>query len=238
MNRRLAQLALATTACLLAAVITGCDGSLMIPLPEQPSTPAEEVVGPITLESVEVEEYKGAKLGSVEDFRENSIKGPQEVDLEKYRLKVVGNVEEPLSLTYDEVLERQRYQKLVRMNCVEGWSVDVLWEGVKLTDLLDQAGYDPDSEIVIFRCYDGYSTSLPLDYVRDNDILFAYKMNGIEMPPERGFPFQVVAEDRYGYKWAKWVTEIEVSDDVAFKGYWESRGYRNDAFLPGEEPAE
>ena len=47
--------------------------------------------------------------------------------------------------------------------------------------------------------------------------------------PERGYPFQVVAEDKLGYKWAKWVTGIEVSNDADYRGYWESRGYDNDA---------
>ena len=82
---------------------------------------------------------------------------------------------------------------------------------------------------MIFRCADGYSTSLPLDYVVDRDILLAYKMNGVDLPPERGYPFQVVAEDKWGYKWAKWVTAIEVSNDTDFRGYWEQRGYDNDA---------
>ncbi len=52
-------------------------------------------------------------------------------------------------------------------------------------------------------------------------------MNGLTLPEARGFPFQVVAEDKWGYKWAKWVTSIELSDNPNFKGYWESRGYNN-----------
>ena len=59
----------------------------------------------------------------------------------------------------------------------------------------------------------------------------AYKMNEISLPSERGFPFQLVAESKWGYKWIKWVTEIELSDDVNYKGYWESRGYSNEADL-------
>jgi DMSO/TMAO reductase YedYZ molybdopterin-dependent catalytic subunit len=56
-------------------------------------------------------------------------------------------------------------------------------------------------------------------------------MNGVVLPPERGFPFQVVAESKLGCKWAKWVTGIEVSNDSSFRGFWESRGYDNDADL-------
>ncbi len=97
------------------------------------------------------------------------------------------------------------YEKVVTLDCVEGWSVDILWEGVLLSDVLSEAGATGDgASVVIFRCADGYSTSLPLDYLTENDILLAYRMNGVELPPERGFPFQLVAEDRWGYKWAKW----------------------------------
>jgi DMSO/TMAO reductase YedYZ molybdopterin-dependent catalytic subunit len=125
------------------------------------------------------------------------------------------------------------FQKVTTLNCVEGWSVTYLWQGVRIKDLLAKAGSDPTAKVVIFRCYDGYTTSLPLDYIVKNNILLAYRMNGITMLPERGFPFQVVAEDRFGYKWAKWVTDIEVSNDTNFRGYWESRGYGNSGSLSG-----
>jgi len=59
----------------------------------------------------------------------------------------------------------------------------------------------------------------------------AHKMNGVLLPPERGAPFQLVAESRWGYKWIKWITEIEISDDNDYEGFWESRGYSNDANL-------
>ena len=62
-------------------------------------------------------------------------------------------------------------------------------------------------------------------------------MNDVVTPPERGFPFQVVAEDPLGYKWAKWVTGIEVSDNTSFTGYWESRGADNTPTGPGLELA-
>ncbi len=175
----------------------------------------------------EVREYRGANLSSIEDFRENSIKGPQEVDIDEYRLRIHGRVGKPLSLTYDEVLDRKTYDKVVQLDCVEGWSVAIWWQGVLLSDLLEQADADMSSKIVIFRAVDGYSTSLPLDYLRRKRILLASKMNGVVLPPERGYPFQLVAEDRWGYKWIKWVTDIEVSNDTAFKGYWESRSYSN-----------
>jgi DMSO/TMAO reductase YedYZ molybdopterin-dependent catalytic subunit len=184
------------------------------------------------LEAVEVREYEGMNLSSINDFRENSIRGPQHLDIESYRLKVSGLAEKPASYTYDEVINNfQSYKKVVELNCVEGWAVNILWEGVLVRDLLEQAGPLPEAKVIIFHAYDGYTTSFPIEYVMDNDILMAYKMNDLTLPPERGFPFQLVAESKWGYKWIKWITEIELYDDVNYKGYWESRGYANEGDL-------
>ena len=181
------------------------------------------------LKAVEIKDYQGEKLSSLGDFRENSIKGPQHVDIDSYHLKVSGLVDNPEELRYEEVLALGSYSKVVTLNCVEGWSVKLLWEGVLLKELFASAGVKLDANTVIFHAYDGYTSSLPLAYVMDNDILLAYKMNGVALPDERGFPFQVVAEDKLGYKWVKWITEIELSDDPSYEGYWESRGYSNSA---------
>jgi len=184
------------------------------------------------LAPVEVREYEGVDLSSINAFRENSIKGPQEIDVETYTLSITGLVTNSTSYTYDEVLNRyQHYKKVVTLDCVEGWSVTILWEGFLVRDLLAEAEPLENAEVVIFHAYDGYTTSLPIDYIMDNDILMAYKMNDVILPPERGFPFQLVAESKWGYKWIKWITEIELSDDASYRGYWESRGYSNSADL-------
>lgn len=177
--------------------------------------------------TVEIREYKGEKLDPIEKFEENSIKGPQHVDIKAYRLEVGGLVEKPLSYSYDEVLARPAQSKVTVIHCVEGWDVKILWEGVPLTALIDEAGAKPAANTIIFKSADGYSTSLPLAYIREKNILLAFRMNGLTLPKARGFPFQVVAEDKWGYKWAKWVTSFELSNDPNYKGYWESRGYNN-----------
>ena len=108
-----------------------------------------------------------------------------------------------------------------------------------LSDLIERAGPRSDAVTVIFHAADGYTTSLPLDYIRSEKILLAYKMNGVELPHasvasrSRWSP-----QDRWGYKWCKWVTRIELSSDPNYKGYWEQRGYSqrglqtNDPFAP------
>jgi hypothetical protein len=83
------------------------------------------------LAPVEVREYEGVDLSSINAFRENSIKGPQEIDVESYSLSITGLVTNSTSYTYDEVLNRyQHYKKVVTLDCVEGWSVTILWEGL------------------------------------------------------------------------------------------------------------
>lgn len=183
-------------------------------------------------EYVEIREYEGQDLSSISHFRENSIKGPQYLDNETYSLTVTGLVNNELEYTYDEVLYNYpSFKKVVTLRCVEGWSVTILWEGIQLKDLIADAEVNPEATTVIFYAYDGYSTSLPLDYIIDNNIMMAYKMNNVTLPPERGFPFQLVAESKWGYKWIKWITAIELSDNEDYRGFWESRGYPNDADL-------
>lgn len=190
-------------------------------------------VGPTELGTTEIREYEGEDLSSINDFRENSIRGPQHISLDDYQLEITGLVEKPLSLTYKEVLDRDQYSKVVTLQCVEGWDATILWEGVLIESLIDQAGVEDGAVTVVFHAADGYTSALPLDFVRDNDILLAYKMNDVVLPPERGFPFQVVAESKWGYKWVKWVTKIELSDDTDYRGYWEERGYNNDGDVEG-----
>ncbi|MFC1937310.1 molybdopterin-dependent oxidoreductase [Chloroflexota bacterium] len=184
------------------------------------------------LQPVEIPEYEGQQLSSVDDFRENSIEGPQYIDIDTYQLEVTGLVENSQTYTYDNAIDdHQSYKKVVTLNCVEGWSVDILWEGVLVRDLIEQAKALPEAKVVIFHAYDGYTTSLTLDYIINNDILMAYKMNEITIPPEKGFPFQLVAESKWGYKWIKWITRIELSDDEEYLGYWERFGYSSEGDL-------
>ena len=180
-----------------------------------------------TLDSIQIKNYKGQKLSSINEFHENSIKGPQKVNINNYTLQVTGRVQNPQNYTYKEIISHKNYQKVVTLNCVEGWSVTILWRGILVSELINKSKPTPDGKTVIFYASDGYSTSFPLDYLNNNHILMAYKMNNVTIPPERGFPFQLVAESKWGYKWVKWITKIEISNNTNYTGYWESRGYSN-----------
>ena len=183
---------------------------------------------PAALSPVEVRSYQGADLSSVNDFRENSIKGPQHVNISDYRLTVTGLTNKTDYYTYGEVLGRYpHYTKVVTLHCVEGWDATILWEGILVRDLIRHAGPDSRANTVIFTAHDGYTTSFPLDYLMNRDIIMAYRMNNITLPAERGYPFELVAEEKWGYKWIKWIEKIELTDDPSYKGYWESRGFSN-----------
>ncbi len=180
----------------------------------------------------EVRDYQGENLSSIADVRENAIKGTQNINVSTYHLEITGLVNKTVDYTYDQVINSfQKYQKVVTLFCVEGWSAKILWEGILVDDLIKEAGVNSNAVGVIFYASDGYSTELPLNYVTDHNIIIAYKMNGLTIPPERGFPFELVAESQYGYKWIKWITTIELTDNPDYLGYWESRGYPNNATL-------
>jgi len=181
----------------------------------------------------EVREYMGENLSSIGHVQDNNIRGNQIVNQSTYRLRVTGLVNETNEYSYNQVVDGfQNYEKVVTLHCVEGWNAKILWEGVLVRDLLDASIVDPAAKVVIFHAQDGYTTALPVSYFLEHDILLAYKMNGLILPSERGFPFELVAESKYGYKWIKWINQIELSANEDYLGYWESRGFSNNADLP------
>jgi DMSO/TMAO reductase YedYZ molybdopterin-dependent catalytic subunit len=177
------------------------------------------------LQTVEIREYRGEKLGSTKDFRENSIKGAPDVDTRKYRLTVDGLTEEKASFTYSELQTKPHVKRLVEIHCVEGWTVKALWEGIPVKEIFKAAPPKTEAVTVIFHGADGYNTSLPLKEVMERDLIIADRINGITLPRDQGYPFILVAQDKWGYKWARWITRIELSADVNYRGYWEKEGF-------------
>lgn len=181
---------------------------------------------------VEILEYQGVELTPISEQRDNSIKGTPQININTYILTIDGMVDDPQFLTYEQITSNPNVSKVVMLDCVEGWSYVAKWTGIPVKTLLDEAGVQEDATTVIFYSADGYSTSLELDYLVENNIILGYRLNDVTLPRDHGYPFQLVAEDKYGYKWAKWVTGIEVTDEP-YEGYWESRGYNNNADVGG-----
>jgi DMSO/TMAO reductase YedYZ molybdopterin-dependent catalytic subunit len=197
-------------------------------MPSPTSTPG--TTSTANLYPGEITQYQGQNLSPIASVYQNAIAGTQYINQSTYHLEITGLVNNTLEYTYNQVVnDHQKYQKVVTITCVEGWSATILWEGILVNDLLQEAGVNPNATTVIFHAADGYTTELPLDYIVQNHIMIAYKMNNVTLTAGIGWPFMVVAQDQYGYKWAKWLTEIEVSNNTNYLGYWESRGYPNNA---------
>lgn len=183
------------------------------------------------VKEVEATEFQGTKLTPISKQGNNALAGTQNIDRQTYRLIVDGLVENPLTLTYEQLSAYPQESWLMTFNCVEGWNFTAKWTGPQINSILKDTGVKPEAKIIIFHTTDvpnGYS-SLDLDYIRDNNILLALKLNDVTLPAQRGFPFQVAAKSKFGYKWAKWVVRMEVSSDINFRGYWETAGYNNNA---------
>ena len=185
----------------------------------------------------EVTQFDGQSLTPIQVFIDDveahpdvAIMGTQYLNQSTYTLTVTGLVNHPVEYTYNDIVNNfTSYNNVATLLCVEGWSVTCLWQGVLVSDLIKEAGVSPDANTIIFSASDGYTTSLPLDYITQDDITLAYKMNNVTLPAVAGFPLVLVPPDQYGYKWIKWVTQIDVSNDSSYQGYWESRGYPNNA---------
>jgi DMSO/TMAO reductase YedYZ molybdopterin-dependent catalytic subunit len=213
------QFVMGASASIAALLLTGC-------WPKPPLVPA----GVPTIEQLaksQILTYKGQKLDSITASRENSIKGVQFIDRKTWKLTVDGLVSTPSTYTFDELLAKFTSEKQVhRLDCVEGWSENQLWEGVRMLDVLNASGVKPDAKVVILHGHDGYTTSYPVDYFKPEHLL-VYRLNAVDLPAERGGPLRLGGWSKWGYKWIRWVERIELSADAGYKGYWESRGYSN-----------
>lgn len=165
----------------------------------------------------------------------NSDYIPEE-DNDEWVLVVDGLVDTPLTLTYNDLLEMPSKTVRARLWCVDdptGVSAQTHdWTGVPLKYILETAGISDDAVKVAFHAADGYSTDLtPETALRpEEDILIAYERDGnFISKTEDGYPpTQMVVPGKYGYKWIKFLIHIEVVD-YDFLGYYESRGYSDEA---------
>jgi DMSO/TMAO reductase YedYZ molybdopterin-dependent catalytic subunit len=196
--------------------------------------PAGQTVNPAPTEK-EATEFQGVNLTPISIQGNNALAGTQHIDRATYKLTVDGLVDNPLSLSYNDLLAYPQISKLMDLDCVEGWNFTAKWTGPALMAMFKDAKVKPEALIAIFHTADvpdGYS-SLDLSYINEKNIIVGMKLNDVTLPDERGFPFQVVAESKFGYKWSKWITRIELSSDTNFRGYWEGYGYNNNADVNG-----
>jgi DMSO/TMAO reductase YedYZ molybdopterin-dependent catalytic subunit len=119
-------------------------------------------------------------------------------------------------------------------HCVTGWSkLDNTWEGVLFKDVAELASVHLGATHAVIKAPYGYDANLPLDALLDDDVLFAWSHNGEPLEPKHGGPLRLIVPKRYAWKSVKFANEVELLDHDQ-RGFWEVRGYHNDAF-PFEE---
>jgi len=176
-------------------------------------------------------QYKSTESNTPnQDFFYVSITEPLQINASDWVLVVNGTVDHPYTVTYAELLSMPNKTEMATLRCVDGPSGRAEYTGVPLRYLLERAVVQGGSLKVVFRSPDGYSTDLLLEDAMLDDVLLAYSMNNETLPADQGYPAKLVVPEQWGYKWAKWVTNIEVVD-TDYTGYWESRGWADDAYL-------
>lgn len=154
-----------------------------------------------------------------------------QVPAETWQLDITGMVDRPLRLDYDDLLGRQIVERDITLTCVSNTVGGELigtarWLGVRLDDLLAEAGIDPAADQVVGRSVDGYTCGFPVAALDGRDAMVAVGMNGEPLPLEHGFPARLIVPGIYGYASAtKWLTEIELTTFDRFDHYWVPRGY-------------
>ncbi|MBI3805706.1 MAG: sulfite oxidase-like oxidoreductase [Nitrospirae bacterium] len=152
-----------------------------------------------------------------------------EVEEDDWTLSIQGEIEQPITWTFDQFAALATDSAVTDFHCVTTWSIfDARWEGLFFRKLIDLVRPHPDAKFVYFTSYDGYSTNLPLSVCDDADVLVALKWNGQPLSKEHGGPARMVVPKRYAWKSAKWIKEIHFMKEDRL-GFWELRGYSNTA---------
>lgn len=159
------------------------------------------------------------------------VDGVPQINLDTWAFDVNGEVENPLKLNWNQFTQLPKTVSVSEFDCVTGWTkLDNRWEGVRFGEIAKLARPTGKAKHATIVCYGDpvYTTSLPLDYLMRDDVLFAYVLDGKPLQPEHGGPLRLVVPGKYGYKSAKWVRQVRFTATQEF-GYWESRGYSNTA---------
>jgi len=147
------------------------------------------------------------------------------IDLATWRLRLFGEVERETELTWAEWETLAQIEVTADFHCVTQWSrLNVGWEGVPASRVLELAQPKASARFVMLHCYDGYAANIDIDALRSPDVLFAHRMDGAPLEGQHGGPLRLVVPSRYGWKSAKWVSGVEFLTEDS-PGFWEELGY-------------
>ena len=151
------------------------------------------------------------------------------VPLSAFRLVIDGLVEAPQDLDWAALQALPQSDFVSDIHCVTQWSrYDNSWRGVAASDLLALARPAPGARHIVFHAHDGYTTNVSLEHFDQPDVLLAHTWEGKPIERQHGGPLRVVIPRLYFWKSAKWVQRLEfVAEDRP--GFWEVRGYHNNA---------
>jgi DMSO/TMAO reductase YedYZ molybdopterin-dependent catalytic subunit len=150
-------------------------------------------------------------------------------DLARWDLRVFGQVESELRLTWDELTALPASETTQDIHCVTRWSrFDTTFRGVHWRELAKLVEPRPTARFVVAHAEQGFTANVPISYLEDENALLAYEAEGEELAPDHGWPLRLVIPGKYFWKSAKWLRAIELrSTDQP--GFWERYGYHNDA---------
>jgi len=155
-----------------------------------------------------------------------------QVAVDSWKLSIDGLVDNPLELTFQDLLDRPQIERHITLSCVSNQVGGDLvgnarWQGVRLADILDEAGLQDGAEQVVSRSVDGWTCGSPIEAIMDGrDAMLAIAMNGEPLPADHGYPVRIVVPGLFGYVSAtKWVTDIRLTRWEDFDAYWVPRGW-------------
>ncbi|MBD0330283.1 MAG: sulfite oxidase-like oxidoreductase [Thermoleophilia bacterium] len=152
-----------------------------------------------------------------------------EIDLETWDFRVWGEVEEPLTLTWEQFRELPSVEVTIDIHCVTRWSrFDTSFRGVHWRELAKLVRPRPGARFVVAHAEQGFTANVPLRALEDENALLAYDADGEPLPPEHGWPLRLVVPSKYFWKSAKWLRGLELRARDQ-PGFWERYGYHNDA---------
>ncbi len=194
-----------------------------------PPTPNYGVIKPVQFLSPEITSNEQFYQVSKNLFSDPTVNG------NTWHLTVDGQVNNPFTLNYQELLAlpmKQQYESLMCIsNDVGGqYMSNALWEGIPLADLLQRAGVKTGATKIVFHAADDYTDSIHLTKALEPSTLLATRMNGNALPQEHGFPVRMLVPGIYGMKHCKWLTRIEVVN-YNYQGYWQQRGWSDAALV-------
>ncbi len=236
-RRRFLRLAVTTVG---AVAVTGFAGRGVARWLGRGTQPGEVTLGPVSVPlarpasaaSFEIDGLSPLFTPNPRFFRIDTALAVPRVELETWRLRVTGMVDQPFELTFEELNAMPQVEADITLACVSnevGGDLvgNARWQGVPLADLLERAGVRPGATQIVGRSVDGWTAGFPTETALDGRTpLVALAMNGEPLPRDHGFPARLVVPGLFGYVSAtKWLSEIELTTFEDFDGYWVPRGW-------------